>query len=160
MANAPQVKGSTSAIRRLTVRSREATPNSLRSTIEIVPTTSTIARTWTDSIHGKMISFSLIVVATAVACSHPRTRSSSTGKSLIMIMRQAANRSVRSGVIGDPTAGEDDRGPQQHRDNRDRGRSDPRPGAQIAKSRIAPLQQLKQPGDDQGRNQQGHLDLE
>src|SRR5471032_1314134 len=129
MANAPQVKGSTSAIRRLTVRSREATPNSRRSTIEIVPTTSTIARTWTDSIHGKMISFSLIVVATAVACSHPRTRSSSTGKFLISIMRHAAKSIGRLGVIGDPPAGEHDRGPQQHRDNRDRGPHGALPGA-------------------------------
>ncbi len=69
-ANAPQVNGSTCAPTLLTRLSVEAMPRMRRSTMAMVPTTSTMASTWTLSIHGNSEPFERMALAKG-SCSRP-----------------------------------------------------------------------------------------
>src|SRR6266852_1428141 len=147
MAKAIDVQGKSSRVRRPTARSTEASPNRRRSTIEIVPTTVTIASTCTDSIQGNSDSFSRISVATPVASRDLSQSSRSTPPVL------------RFRPIGDPAAGEDDADPEEEENTGDDARRGARLRRWFGGRRIPDEAQERERRDERGE-QQRHLELE
>src|SRR5882762_5530654 len=142
--NAIHVIGSTAAVVCATVRSREATPRSRRSTIAIEPMTTVRASTCTHSIQGKRLSPSRIAVAIALSCRVWRNCSNGSG----------------SLNVGDPSACADNGDPE-----RDRGYSDELPcpsstGRQLPESRVTSNGQLTSQSRAGRGDQQSHLQQE